>query len=166
MAKLHLITYGCQMNEYDSERVAGLLRAHRYELTDREADARRMADDMARDFQAALGRALREQGFEVVSSPLPGAVRLTARIEDLYVTAPENTAAGVRNFARTSGHATLHVQARDAAGAVLIQSEERSDAGDIGRLQRATNVSNRFWFDALFRGWSGDIARRLRQASR
>ncbi len=26
MAKLHLITYGCQMNEYDSERVAGLLR--------------------------------------------------------------------------------------------------------------------------------------------
>jgi len=26
MAKLHVITYGCQMNEYDSERVAGLLR--------------------------------------------------------------------------------------------------------------------------------------------
>jgi len=39
MAKLHLITYGCQMNEYDSERVAGLLREHRYELTDSEADA-------------------------------------------------------------------------------------------------------------------------------
>jgi tRNA-2-methylthio-N6-dimethylallyladenosine synthase len=40
MAKLHLITYGCQMNEYDSERVAGLLRAERYELTQdaREAD--------------------------------------------------------------------------------------------------------------------------------
>jgi tRNA-2-methylthio-N6-dimethylallyladenosine synthase len=39
MAKLHLITYGCQMNEYDSERVAGLLRAQRYELTERESDA-------------------------------------------------------------------------------------------------------------------------------
>jgi tRNA-2-methylthio-N6-dimethylallyladenosine synthase len=39
MAKLHVITYGCQMNEYDSERVAGLLREHRYELTDVEADA-------------------------------------------------------------------------------------------------------------------------------
>jgi tRNA-2-methylthio-N6-dimethylallyladenosine synthase len=39
MAKLHLITYGCQMNEYDSERVAGLLREHHYELTDSEADA-------------------------------------------------------------------------------------------------------------------------------
>ncbi len=40
MAKLHLITYGCQMNEYDSERVAGLLAAQQYELTgdEREAD--------------------------------------------------------------------------------------------------------------------------------
>ena len=39
MSKLHLITYGCQMNEYDSERVAGLLRGQRYELTDRPDDA-------------------------------------------------------------------------------------------------------------------------------
>ena len=39
MAKLHVITYGCQMNEYDSERVAGLLREHRYELTETADDA-------------------------------------------------------------------------------------------------------------------------------
>jgi tRNA-2-methylthio-N6-dimethylallyladenosine synthase len=39
MPKLHLITYGCQMNEYDSERVAGLLSEQSYELTDSEADA-------------------------------------------------------------------------------------------------------------------------------
>ncbi len=39
MSKLHLITYGCQMNEYDSERVAGLLRTQQYELTDRPDDA-------------------------------------------------------------------------------------------------------------------------------
>src|SRR5918993_5730803 len=39
MPKLHLITYGCQMNEYDSERVAGLLREQSYELTDNETDA-------------------------------------------------------------------------------------------------------------------------------
>jgi tRNA-2-methylthio-N6-dimethylallyladenosine synthase len=39
MSKLHLITYGCQMNEYDSERVAGLLRSHQYELCDRADEA-------------------------------------------------------------------------------------------------------------------------------
>jgi tRNA-2-methylthio-N6-dimethylallyladenosine synthase len=39
MSKLHLITYGCQMNEYDSERVAGLLKRESYELTTRPEDA-------------------------------------------------------------------------------------------------------------------------------
>lgn len=39
MSKLHLITYGCQMNEYDSERVAGLLKREDYELTDRPEEA-------------------------------------------------------------------------------------------------------------------------------
>ncbi|MCI0546966.1 MAG: tRNA (N6-isopentenyl adenosine(37)-C2)-methylthiotransferase MiaB [Candidatus Rokubacteria bacterium] len=39
MPKLHLITYGCQMNEYDSERVAGLLRREQYELTERPEEA-------------------------------------------------------------------------------------------------------------------------------
>ncbi len=39
MAKLHLITYGCQMNEYDSERVAGLLKTEQYELCERPEDA-------------------------------------------------------------------------------------------------------------------------------
>jgi len=39
MPKLHLITYGCQMNEYDSERVAGLLKDDSYELTEVAEDA-------------------------------------------------------------------------------------------------------------------------------
>ncbi len=39
MPKLHLITYGCQMNEYDSERVAGLLKRDAYELTERADEA-------------------------------------------------------------------------------------------------------------------------------
>src|SRR2546428_4723147 len=40
MPKLHVITYGCQMNEYDSERAVGLLtQGSEYELTDTPADA-------------------------------------------------------------------------------------------------------------------------------
>jgi tRNA-2-methylthio-N6-dimethylallyladenosine synthase len=37
--KLCLITYGCQMNEYDSERVAGLLKRDQYELCERPEEA-------------------------------------------------------------------------------------------------------------------------------
>jgi tRNA-2-methylthio-N6-dimethylallyladenosine synthase len=39
MFKLHVITYGCQMNEYDSERVAGLLQGEDWELTDAADEA-------------------------------------------------------------------------------------------------------------------------------
>lgn len=34
MKKLAIVTYGCQMNKYDSERIAGLLQQAEYELTD------------------------------------------------------------------------------------------------------------------------------------
>ena len=39
MQKLKLITYGCQANELDSERIAGLLALEGYELIDREEEA-------------------------------------------------------------------------------------------------------------------------------
>ena len=61
MAKLHLITYGCQMNEYDSERVAGLLREQQYELTD---DAR------AADLILLNTCAIREKAEDKVFSKL------------------------------------------------------------------------------------------------
>src|SRR5687768_2765678 len=132
----------------------------------REGDARAMADDMARNFQATLDKTLREHGIEVVTSPSAGALRLAARLDDVYVSAPENMAAGVTGFARYAARATLRVQARDPSGAVIMQSEQRSEAGDMGRLQRATDVSNRFWLEALFRDWSVEIAKELKQKVR
>lgn len=70
MAKLHVITYGCQMNDYDSERVAGLLREHRYELTDCEADA---------DLILVNTCAIREKAEEKVFSKLGELRALKAR---------------------------------------------------------------------------------------
>jgi tRNA-2-methylthio-N6-dimethylallyladenosine synthase len=76
MTKLHLITYGCQMNEYDSERVAGLLRGERYELTDREAEA---------DVIILNTCAIREKAEEKVFSKLGELKALKARRPDLVV---------------------------------------------------------------------------------
>ncbi len=76
MAKLHVITYGCQMNEYDSERVAGLLREHRYELTDSEADA---------DLILVNTCAIREKAEEKVFSKLGELRALKARKPELVL---------------------------------------------------------------------------------
>ena len=69
MAKLHLITYGCQMNEYDSERVAGLLRERQYELTDDAGTA---------DLILVNTCAIREKAEEKVFSKLGELKRLKA----------------------------------------------------------------------------------------
>jgi tRNA-2-methylthio-N6-dimethylallyladenosine synthase len=76
MAKLHLITYGCQMNEYDSERVAGLLRAHRYELTEDVSEA---------DLILLNTCAIREKAEDKVFSKLGELGKLKARRPDVTV---------------------------------------------------------------------------------
>jgi len=76
MAKLHLITYGCQMNEYDSERVAGLLRAQSYELTATEAEA---------DVVLLNTCAIREKCEDKVYSKLGELRRLKARRPDVVI---------------------------------------------------------------------------------
>ncbi len=76
MAKLHLITYGCQMNEYDSERVAGLLGAERYELTEDEAQA---------DLILVNTCAIREKAEEKVFSKLGELRALKTRRPELVI---------------------------------------------------------------------------------
>ncbi len=126
-------------------------------------DARRIAADMAASLHSALDEAVRARGFDVVSSA-PGALRLSASIEDLYVNAPDVQAPGItKTFVREAGRATLRAEGRDAGGAVRLQSEHRGTAGDTGHLSRASNVTNRFWFDALFRNWANEVAAELSQ---
>jgi tRNA-2-methylthio-N6-dimethylallyladenosine synthase len=76
MAKLHVITYGCQMNEYDSERVAGLLKERSWELTERESDA---------DLILVNTCAIREKAEEKVFSKLGQLRALKAARPDLVV---------------------------------------------------------------------------------
>jgi tRNA-2-methylthio-N6-dimethylallyladenosine synthase len=76
MPKLHLITYGCQMNEYDSERVAGLLKNERYELTDSAEDA---------DLILLNTCAIREKAEDKVYSELGTLKRLKARRPGLLI---------------------------------------------------------------------------------
>jgi tRNA-2-methylthio-N6-dimethylallyladenosine synthase len=76
MPKLHLITYGCQMNEYDSERVAGLLRDERYELTERADDA---------DLILLNTCAIREKAEDKVYSQLGELKRMKAARPELLI---------------------------------------------------------------------------------
>lgn len=127
-----------------------------------EEDAKRIAAEFAASLHGALAEAVKARGFEIVGVPTSGAIRLSAKIENLYVNAPEVHASGItRSFVREAGRATLRAEGRDATGALRMQSEVRATAGDTGNLTRATDVSNRFWFDAMFRNWAREVAGEL-----
>jgi hypothetical protein len=63
----------------------------------------------------------------------------------------------VKTFTRDAGQATLVLEARDAVtGALLARVMHHGIAREISRINTAGDVSNRFWFDTLFKRWAAD----------
>ena len=123
-------------------------------------EAKRISDDAATSLRTALAGAFRARGFEIAAAPGPGVLRLSPRIAPLYVNAPEALASGTTKlFIREAGEATLILEARDSSSGVLLaRVVHRDRASTTGGFSRASDVSNRFWFDVLFSRWAANCA--------
>lgn len=118
--------------------------------------AKRIAVEIARDAQANIAEAFKARGYEIVSAPGPGVLRLSAGVADLFVNAPERHSPWrERAFTREAGQVVLLLDARDSvSGTLLARVVHHGIADQMGRFTRANDVSNRFWFDALSRRWA------------
>ncbi len=123
-----------------------------------EDDARRIADETADSLRDILAEAFHVRGYRIVAAPEAGVLRLSAKVVDLYVNAPDRLSPwGTKTFTRDAGQATLLLEVRDAAsGRLLGRILHRGKAEQTSRFALATNVSNRFWFDALFGRWAAN----------
>src|SRR6266851_3319588 len=121
-------------------------------------DARRIAADVASTLESTLAETYKARGYEIASGPEPGVLRVSASIADLYVNAPDRFSPWtVKTFTRDAGQATLLLEARDAvSGTLLARVVHHGIAREISRLNMASDVSNRFWFESLFRRWTAD----------
>ena len=121
-------------------------------------DAQRIAADVASTLESTLAETYKARGYEISAAPEPGVLRLSARIADLYVNAPDRFSPwNVKTFTRDAGQATLLLEARDAvSGTLLARVVHHGIAREISRLNMASDVSNRFWFETLFRRWTAD----------
>ncbi len=121
-------------------------------------DARRIAADVASTLESTLAETYKARGYEIASGPEPGVLRVSASIADLYVNAPDRFSPWtVKTFTRDAGQATLVLEARDAvSGTLLARVVHHGIAREISRLNMAGDVSNRFWFETLFRRWTSD----------
>ena len=130
----------------------------RYVTRVRPEDARRVADETTADLVSILADALRARGYQIVTAPGPGVLRLSPHVTDLYVNAPDIFPPGrTRSFARDAGEATVTLEARDASNGTLVAVvADHGTAQDMLRLSRATNVSNTFWFNGMFRRFAAN----------
>lgn len=129
-------------------------------------DAQRVQDLAASSLAPNVAEGFRQQGYEVVASPGPGVLRLTPRVSDLYLNAPDTHNPGIqRYFVRDGGQATLQLEVRDAvSGELLGRVIDRGLAREIRLNNRATDVSNLFWFEALYREWASNSAKVFAEA--
>jgi len=105
-------------------------------------DAQRLQDEAASSLAPIVSEAFRAQGYELVTAPGPGVLRISPRVSDLYVNAPDTYDSGIQRYVvRDAGQATLHLEVRDAAtGEVVARVIDRSTAKEINRnFNRATN---------------------------
>jgi hypothetical protein len=131
-------------------------------------DAQQIANDAAGAMGAAVAAAFTARGYEIAAAPGPGVLRLTPSVSDLYVNAPDVPAPGIQIgiVHMDAGTATLQLEARDAVtGTLLGQVVDRDTAREVGRFDRATRVSNTFWFEAMFRQWASNCAKAFEAAN-
>ena len=129
-------------------------------------EAETIAEQASTGLGGIFADAFRNAGYEVVTAPGADVLRLSPRIVDLWITAPENltTSPRTRVYAAESGEATLVLQFHDSTtGALLGRAVDRSIAGDRGNFGnrarflpkfRISTVWNRSDFEAVFATWA------------
>ena len=125
-------------------------------------DAKIISDNAATSLGNAVAESFRARGFEVVTTPEAGVLRVSPRVADLVVNAPDVASASPQAlFNVDAGEATLIMEIRDAStGQLLGRVVDRGTAHELSsRINRAFAVTNLFWFDALFRQWSANCVR-------
>lgn len=131
-------------------------------------DARNITDAAATSLNDIVVAAFAARGYEVTSAPEAGTLRVTLRVTDLVVNAPDVASAYPQAIYNVdAGEATLTFEVRDAAtGALLGRVVDRGTAHELSsRLNRVLGVTNAFWFDALFRQWATNCLREFENAN-
>lgn len=121
-------------------------------------EARRIAMETTSSLENSVAEAFKARGYAIVAAPGPGVLRLSPSVADLYINAPDGLSPWrSKTFTRDAGEAKLLLEARDAvSGTLLARVLHHGIAREVGRLNLANEVSNRFWFDALFRRWAAN----------
>lgn len=127
-----------------------------------------VAADMASLMQAGLLDAFKAANYEVVGAPGPGVLRVSAKINDLFINAPDRLSSTVRvTVNRETGQATFLLEASDGgSGNVVARVEHHQIVREVSRLNLADDTTNRFWFETAFRRFATNVVDALGSSRR
>jgi Protein of unknown function (DUF3313) len=125
-------------------------------------DLAAIQSSLAELFRETVRAELARGGYQLVDTPGPDTLRVTAAIVDLYITAPDTMSAGrSRTYTANSGRMTLVAELRDSmTGEILARAVD----GRSGRGTGSWTVSNRVTNTADARRAIGVWATALRRA--
>ena len=131
-------------------------------------DEREMVDSAASGMTKAVSAAFAARGFEVVTAPGPGVLRIAPSTMDLFVNAPDAMTPTRQGqiTQHEAGNATLMLDIRDSVSGTLVgRVVDRNTARQVGRFNTVSLISNQFWFDAMFSAWARNCATELAMAN-
>lgn len=126
-------------------------------------EAEQLGREMGESYRSALTQAFRRHGFEIAPAPGNDVLMISPALKDLNVNTPKGPTPW-QFYARQAGEATMVVEGSDAAGKRLLLATRQATAGETVGFRPASDASNRFWFDAMFRDWAEDMALALASA--
>ena len=134
--------------------------SRRISVTDAAEIVQQATDVMAR----TVADVFAAKGYEIVSAPGPGVLRVSPSVVDLDIYEPDVTSSRpTALFTHDAGTATLRLELRDsAAGTLLGVVVDRGTATQIRQINRTNQTSNLFWFDAMFRLWTANCIAAIR----
>ncbi len=131
-------------------------------------DPEEIRQDFSALMRASLTTAFSSANYEIASSSGPGVLRIAAKINDLYINAPDRMSSTTRaSFNRDTGQATLSLEAIDSTtGAVLARVVHRNIVRQVTRFDLASDTSNRLWFATAFDRWARNVTTELGNSGR
>jgi len=124
-------------------------------------------ENLAILFRDVFREELAAGGYELVETPGPDTLRVTAAIVDLFISAPDTAMGTMRTYTASAGRMTLVMELRDSvSGELLARAVDRR----ISRGASAWTISNRMTNTAearhAFRTWAAALRQGLDELAR
>jgi len=121
-----------------------------------DSEAQEIAKAARTGFEDIFAKAFKAKGYDVVTTPGPDVLRLSASIVNLYINAPDPMGSGAtHSFTVQAGEASLSLEARESTtGALLGVAVDRRDTRNTRQMNVTTSGSNRAEFEQMFKQWA------------